>query len=65
MAVQENAKNWKMIVPPTASNGTETVLQNYQVQIIEVPAGPGLAYKAGPDKGSGISRPSRHDGYGS
>lgn len=47
MVLRENARNWEIIVPLTASDGTEKVLQNYGVQIIDVPPGLGLAYKAG------------------
>jgi dolichol-phosphate mannosyltransferase len=46
-SLERNATKWKIIVPLTATDKTQEILDKYSVDIIEVPPGLGRAYKAG------------------
>src|SRR5437879_13906291 len=46
-ALERNSSKWKLIVPLTATDKTQQILERYSVETIEVPPGLGRAYKAG------------------
>jgi dolichol-phosphate mannosyltransferase len=46
-ALKYNSHDWSIIVPLTATDDTESHLQPFNVDVIKVPAGLGLAYKEG------------------
>ncbi len=46
-ALRNNAKQWRIIIPVTATDQTVAVLRRYPVEILEVPLGLGLAYSVG------------------
>jgi len=46
-ALERNSSKWKIIVPLTATDKTQQILDKYEVETIDVPPGLGRAYKAG------------------
>ncbi len=46
-ALRNNARQWRIIIPITATDQTVAVLRKYPVEILEVPPGLGVAYSAG------------------
>jgi dolichol-phosphate mannosyltransferase len=46
-ALAQNARQWNILVPLTATDGTRDILERHNVQWIEVPTGLGLAYSTG------------------
>ena len=46
-SLERNSSKWKIIVPLTATDNTQRILDKYSVETIEVPPGLGRAYKAG------------------
>src|SRR2546422_7838865 len=46
-ALERNSSKWKIIVPLTATDKTQQILDKYEVETVDVPPGLGRAYKAG------------------
>jgi dolichol-phosphate mannosyltransferase len=46
-SLERNSSKWRIIVPLTATDKTQEILDKYSVDTIEVPPGLGRAYKAG------------------
>jgi len=46
-SLERNSSKWRMIVPLTATDKTQEILDKYPVETVEVPPGLGRAYKAG------------------
>ena len=46
-SLERNSSKWRMIVPLTATDKTQEILDKYSVETVEVPPGLGRAYKAG------------------
>ena len=46
-SLQRNTSDWKIIIPLTASDRTLEILEQYPVEVMELPPGLGLAYSAG------------------
>ncbi|TMI26855.1 hypothetical protein E6H36_04605 [Candidatus Bathyarchaeota archaeon] len=46
-ALGSNAKQWRIIIPVTATDQTAAVLRRYPVVILDVPPGLGVAYSVG------------------
>lgn len=54
-SLRANAKNWRIVVPLTATDNTAEILGRYPVDIIQVPPGLGRAYKAGLSRALAVS----------
>jgi dolichol-phosphate mannosyltransferase len=46
-SLERNSSKWRIIVPLTATDKTQEILDKYSVETVEVPSGLGRAYKAG------------------
>src|SRR2546425_12729487 len=46
-SLERNSSKWKLIVPLTATDKTQQILEKYSVETVDVPPGLGRAYKAG------------------